>query len=171
MEIERSKYDIYRLQKSSCFNLSGNRKHGLFLSQKAEGNMIFTDYWNVLVLNFSVIGNTVFFSVKKLMERWYLHGLFELSMIFQDLGIMVFRAVLQLRDFRATASKIFWYFTVLHCQGWVFQPLFSPLTIILIPFSGIEMRFGNSGSRHFASRMCSGWVGRLERFKPWWVNR
>ena len=34
--------------------------------------MIFTDYWKVLVLKFSVIGNTVFFLVKKFMERWYL---------------------------------------------------------------------------------------------------
>ena len=34
--------------------------------------MIFTGYWEVLVLNFSVMGNTVFFWVKKLMERWYL---------------------------------------------------------------------------------------------------
>ena len=33
--------------------------------------MIFTDYWKV-VMNFSVVGNTVFFSAKKLMERWYL---------------------------------------------------------------------------------------------------
>ena len=34
-----------------------------------------------------------FFSAKMLMERLYLHGLFELSVIFQDLGNMVFRAV------------------------------------------------------------------------------
>ena len=65
----------------------------VFLSQKVDGNMIFTDYWKVLVLTFSVIGNTVFFSDKKLIERWYLCGLFELSMMFQDLGNRVFRAV------------------------------------------------------------------------------
>ena len=87
------KYDIYWLLKSSCFNLFGNGKYGLFLSQEVDGKMIFTGYWEVLVLNFSVMGNTVFFSVKKLMERWYLLGLFELSMIFQDLGNTVFRAV------------------------------------------------------------------------------
>ena len=34
--------------------------------------MIFTYYRKVLVLNFSVVGNTVFFWVKKLMERSYL---------------------------------------------------------------------------------------------------
>ena len=34
--------------------------------------MIFTDCWKVLVLNFLEVGNTVFFSAKKLMERWYL---------------------------------------------------------------------------------------------------
>ena len=85
--------------------------------------IIFTDYWKVPVLNFSVMGNAIFswaknfikrwyywllrssrfevfgdgkhgvFSGKKLMERWYLPGLFELSMIFQDLGNMIFRAV------------------------------------------------------------------------------
>ena len=80
-----------------------------FLSQKVDGKMIFTGCWEVLVLNFSVMGNTAFFSAKKLMERWYLLGLFELSMIFQDLGNMVFRA--------ATVSNHFnfyvlfrWYF-------------------------------------------------------------
>ena len=126
----------------------------VFLSQKLDGNMIFTDYWKVLVLIFSRMGNRVFSWVKKLIERWhllitekllfwtflwweirsffesrnwwkdniywllrsscfeifgdgkyglfsakmlmerlYLHGLFELSKIFQDLGNMVFRAV------------------------------------------------------------------------------
>ena len=34
--------------------------------------MIFIDYWKVLVLNFSEVGNTVFFLAKMLMERWYL---------------------------------------------------------------------------------------------------
>ena len=48
--------------------------------------MIFTDYWKAYVLDFSLIENTVFFMAKKLMERWYLHGLFGLFMIFQDLG-------------------------------------------------------------------------------------
>ena len=64
-----------------------------FLSQEVDGKMIFTGCWEVLVLNFSVMGNTAFFSAKKLMERWYLLGLFELSMISQDLGNMVFRAM------------------------------------------------------------------------------
>ena len=129
-------------------------KNMVFLSQKVDAKMIFTDYWKVLVLIFSGIGNTVLFwakkvmerwyllipekflfwffreweirsffqsrswwkddiywllrsfcfkifgggkygllSAKKLMERWYLLGLFELSMIFQDLGNMAFRAV------------------------------------------------------------------------------
>ena len=98
------KYDIYWLLKSSCFNLFGNGKYGLFLNQKVDGNMIFTNYWKVLVLNFPVMGNTVFFSAKKLMERWYLCGLFELSVIFQDLGNMVFRAVVCGWNFRKFAK-------------------------------------------------------------------
>ena len=89
-----------------------------FSSQKVDENMIFTDYWKVLVLNFLEMGNTVFFWAKKMMERWYLlifwafwwweirfsssqkvYGKiiftwsFEFSMIFQELWKMVFRAV------------------------------------------------------------------------------
>ena len=56
-----------------------------FLSQEVDGKIIFTGYREVLVLNFSVMGKYDLFSAKKLMERWYLLGLFELSMIFQDL--------------------------------------------------------------------------------------
>ena len=43
-----------------------------FLSQKVDRKMLFTDYGNVLVLNFSVNGKMVFFWVEKLMESWYL---------------------------------------------------------------------------------------------------
>ena len=87
------KDDIYWLLKSSCFELFGGGKYGIFLSQEVDGKMIFTGYREVLVLNFSVMGNTIFFSAKKLMEKWYLLGLFELSIIFQDLENTVFHAV------------------------------------------------------------------------------
>ena len=66
------KGDIYWLLKSSCFEFFGDGKYGLFWVKKLIETMTFTDYWKVLVLNFSVVGNTVFFGVKKLMERWYL---------------------------------------------------------------------------------------------------
>ena len=86
-------------------------------------NIMFTDYCKALVLNFSEMENTVFVWAKKLMEiwyllttekflfwtfcwwvtrsffsqklmdRWYLLGIFELSIIAQDLWNMVFRAV------------------------------------------------------------------------------
>ena len=36
----------------------------MVLSQKPDGNIIFTDYWEVLVLNISMMGNTVFFQPK-----------------------------------------------------------------------------------------------------------
>ena len=87
------KDDIYWLLKIFCFELFGDEKYSLFLGQEVDGKMIFTGYWEVLVLNFSVLGNTVFFSVKKLMERWYFLGLFKLFMIFRNLKNMVFRAV------------------------------------------------------------------------------
>ena len=47
-------------------------KNVVFLGQKVDVNMIFSDYWKVLVLIFSRMGNTVFFWAKKVMERWYL---------------------------------------------------------------------------------------------------
>ena len=47
-------------------------KNMVFLSQKVDENMIFTEYWKVLVLIFSGMGNRVFSWAKKLMERWYL---------------------------------------------------------------------------------------------------
>ena len=43
-----------------------------FLNQEVDGNMIFTDYWKVVVLTFSEVENTVFPWVKKMMEIWYL---------------------------------------------------------------------------------------------------
>ena len=84
-----------------------------FLSQEVDGNMIFNGYREVLVLNFSVMGNTIFFSAKKLMEILYLLGVFELSTIFQDLGNMFFRAV-----FRANFNLFNLVFVSLTLATW-----------------------------------------------------
>ena len=69
-----------------------------FLSLKVDGKMIFTGYWKVLDLGFEKLFFWTFrrweirsfFWAIKLMERWYLLGLFELSNMFQDLGNMAF---------------------------------------------------------------------------------
>ena len=65
------KWNVYWLLKSSCFGLFGDGKCGLFLSQRVDGKMIFTDYWKVHVLNFSEIRNSLFLS-QKVDERWHL---------------------------------------------------------------------------------------------------
>ena len=52
-------------EKNTCFEIFGDEKYGLFSSQKVDGNMIFIDYRKVLVLNFSEMGNTVFFLRQK----------------------------------------------------------------------------------------------------------
>ena len=57
-------HHVYYLLKSSCFEIFGVGKYGLFFSQKVDGKMISTDYGKVLVLNFSVMGNMVFFQPK-----------------------------------------------------------------------------------------------------------
>ena len=66
------KDDTYRLLKSSCFELFGDKKYGLFWVKKLIEKIIFTYYGKVFGWNFSVVENTVFFWVKKLMERWHL---------------------------------------------------------------------------------------------------
>ena len=52
-------------------------------------------YWLLTSFCFELFGDGKYglFSPKKLMERWYLLGIFQLSMIFQHLGNMVFCAV------------------------------------------------------------------------------
>ena len=56
---------IYWLLKRSCIELFGDGKYGHFLSQEVDRKMIFTVYWEVLALNFSVMGNAgIFFSQK-----------------------------------------------------------------------------------------------------------
>ena len=53
------KYDIYWLLKCSW-----GWKIRYFLMQKVDGKVIFTGYWKVLVLSFSVMENAVFFEAK-----------------------------------------------------------------------------------------------------------
>ena len=45
-------YHVYWLLKNSCFKIFGEGKYSLFSSQKVDGNMIFIEYWKVLVLQF-----------------------------------------------------------------------------------------------------------------------
>ena len=55
--------------------------------------MIFTEYWKVLVLNFSQIENTVFFPAKKLMEKWHLlntEKFWTFVLNFSEMRYMVF---------------------------------------------------------------------------------
>ena len=89
------KDDIYRLLKSSCFELFRDGKYGLSLSQKLDKRwcILITEKFVFWSFQWREVRSFFFFSVKKLMERLYLFGLFEFSMIFQDLGNMVFRAV------------------------------------------------------------------------------
>ena len=56
---------VYWLLKSFSFEIFEDGKYGLFSSQKVDGNMIFIDYWKVLVLNFSKMGIMVFFFSQK----------------------------------------------------------------------------------------------------------
>ena len=66
--------EIYLLvtEKFLSWNFREWEIQSFFETKSWDGKIVFTDYWKVLVLNFSGIGNTVFFWGKKLMERWCL---------------------------------------------------------------------------------------------------
>ena len=100
------KYHVYWLPKGSCFEFFGNGKYGLLLSQKFDEMMIFTDYWKIFVLKFSVVGNTVFF-------LWYLLGLLDLTMILQNFGNMDFRAVSNKRSLFQSSPRRVMIFLIL----------------------------------------------------------
>ena len=62
------------------------------------------------------MGNKFFSSAKELLGRLYLLGLFELSMIFQDLGNMVFRAVYhRLKKINEKAKRMSWFDLITLC--------------------------------------------------------
>ena len=52
----------YWLLKCYCFEFFGDEKYDILLRQKVDGKMMFTGYWKVLVLRFSVMGNMVWHS-------------------------------------------------------------------------------------------------------------
>ena len=70
----------------------------VFLSQKVDGNMIFTDYWKILVLIFSRMGNTVFSWAKKLMEMRFTDYWKGLVLDFSVMGNTVFFRVKKLME-------------------------------------------------------------------------
>ena len=79
--------------KCLVLNFSGMGNTVFFLSQNVDGKMIFTNYWRSSCFELFSNEKIDLFSVKKFVEIWYFLGLFEFSMIFQDLGNMVFRTV------------------------------------------------------------------------------
>ena len=116
-------YHVYWSLKRSCFKFFGDEKYGIFSGKKLmerlyllvtekflfwtfrwweirsffESKSWWKDdiYWLLTSFCFELFGDGKYglFSPKKLMERWYLLGIFQLSMIFQHLGNMVFCAV------------------------------------------------------------------------------
>ena len=59
----------------------------------AQNNMFIIDYWKIDIVNFLEMENNVFFKSRELAERLYLLDIFELFIIFQDLGKVIFGAV------------------------------------------------------------------------------
>ena len=55
--------------------------------------MFIIDYWKIDIVNFLEMENNVFFKSRELAERLYLLDIFELFIIFQDLGKVIFGAV------------------------------------------------------------------------------
>ena len=57
------------ITESSCFELFVDGKYDLSLNQEVNGKIIIAGYQEILVFNFSVIGNTVLSSAETLMQR------------------------------------------------------------------------------------------------------
>ena len=96
----------------------------VFLSQKVDRNMIFTDQWKVLVLTISAVRNTVFFEPK---SRWKddIYWLLKSSCIelFND-GKSVFFWVKKLIErwyLLVTKKFLFWTF-----RWWEIRSFFQP---------------------------------------------
>ena len=85
-----------------------------FLSHKVDVKMIFTDNWKVLVLNFSVMGNTVSFWAKKSMEKMIFTDYWKVLVLnFPVVGNTVFFWVKKLMErlyLLATEKFLFWTF-------------------------------------------------------------
>ena len=118
-------YHVYWELKSSCFHVFWDEKCGIFLSQKNDGKMIFTDYWKVLILNFSVMGNMAFFQVKKLMEKMIFTDYGKVLVLnFSVVGNAVFFWVKKLMErwyILVTESSLFWTF-----WWWEMRSFFEP---------------------------------------------
>ena len=110
------------ITESSCFELFGDEKYGLFLSQEVDGKMIFTGYWEVLVLTFRKWEIRSFLS-QKLMERQYLliteRSCFEL---FGDgkYGLFLVKKLIERWYLLVTEKFLFWTF-----QLWEIRSFFQ----------------------------------------------
>ena len=128
---------IYWLLKSSCFELFGDGKYGVFWAKKwmEKCRLVITEKfmfwtfrrWEIRYLFepkswwkdhiYQLLKSSCFelfrdgkyglFWAKKLMEKLYVLGLSELSIILQDLGNMAFHAVKRGSLMGAKASKRF----------------------------------------------------------------
>ena len=96
----------------------------VFLSQKVDAKMIFTDYWKVLVLIFLMMGNTVFFWVKKLMEKMIFTDYWKVLVLnFSVVGNTVFFWVKKLTErwYLLVTQFLFWTF-----RWWEIRSFFQP---------------------------------------------
>ena len=55
-------YHVYWVRKSSCFELFGDGKYGLYLIQKGDGKIMFTWYLYLFFYEFCEIFQNTFFS-------------------------------------------------------------------------------------------------------------
>ena len=92
----------------------------VFLNQKVDRNMIFTDHWKVLILTISAMRNTDFFEPK---SRWKddIYWLLKSSCIelFND-GKSVFFELIERWCLMVTKKFLFWTF-----QWWEIRSLFQ----------------------------------------------
>ena len=87
-------------------------KNMLFLSQKVDGKMIFSDYWKFFLLVVSRIGYTVIFWAIKLMERRYL--LITEKLLVLNFSVMGIRSFLSQEVDGKMIFTVYWEVAVLN---------------------------------------------------------
>ena len=118
-----------------------NGKYGLFLRQKVNEKMICTDYWNVLVLNFSGMENTVFFEAKS----WWKDDIYRLlkSSCFElspdgKCGLFCGKMLRERRYLLITEKFLFWAtekFLFLAFWWWEIRVFFSQKVDVKVIFT------------------------------------
>ena len=116
-------YHVYWLLKGSCFEIFGDWKYGLFLSQKVDGKIL-TQYPKSSCFELFRDGIYGLFWAKKLMERWYL--LIAGKFLFWTFRRWEIRSFFEPKSSWKTIFTDYWNILVWIFRRWEIRSFFEP---------------------------------------------